>query len=347
MTNKINKKELTKSLMGYFKELMAEHDVRSDNTILFSEDSTLSIFNQWRDLGVAKLPALEKAVDAMERKVDRHNRRARIEGEYGLVRDAEGQMIVNAANIRQAITELGIRLSHDVFKGTPLISGLTGFGPSLDDHAMRRMWLMLESEFGFRPPRQLFDEVALDLAYQGRFHPVKDYLDYVITWDGTPRLDTWLIQYAGAKDTPFVRAVSAMVLIAAARRIRSPGTKFDEMLVLESEVQGLGKSSLVAALAIRSEWFTDSLPMGADDKRVMEAMAGKLIAEIGELQGMRRGEIEHIRAQLSRASDRARMAYARLPEDRPRAFVMIGTTNASRSAPYLADIDGNRRFWPV
>jgi len=293
------------------------------------------------------LGACKDHVREMGRTKSRQRKDLRVTTEDGLERDGNGAVLVNAENVRAAIKASGVRLSFDLFRATPLVKGLDRFGPALDDHAMRRLWLMMETHFDFRPPRQLFDEVALDLAYHHRFHPVADYFDWEIWWDGKPRLDTWLIDFAGAKDTPFVRAVSAAVLIAAVRRIRSPGIKFDEMLILESEEQGLGKSSLVAALAVRPEWFTDSLPLNADDKRMMEAMAGKLIAEIAELQGMRRGDIEHIRSQLSRQSDRARMAYGRLTEERPRTFVMIGTTNATANAPYLADIDGNRRFWPV
>ncbi len=277
----------------------------------------------------------------------RQRKEERVPGEDGLTRDGNDTVIVNAENISAAIKALDIRLSYDEFRATPIIKRLKGYGPTLDDHALRRLYILMETDFGFRPPRQFFDDVVLDTAYQNRFNPVADYLDWEISWDGKPRLDTWLIDYAGAKDTPYTRAVSAKVLIAAVRRIRSPGAKFDEMLILESEEQGLGKSSLVAALAVRPEWFSDSIPLNAPDKIMIEATAGKWITECPELQGMKKGEVERIRSQLSRQSDRARMAYGRFPEERPRSFVMIGTTNASANAPYLADIDGNRRFWPV
>jgi predicted P-loop ATPase len=39
-----------------------------------------------------------------------------------------------------------------------------------------------------------------------------------LKWDGDNRLDRWLVDLAGAKDTPCVRAVSRIVLIAAVRR---------------------------------------------------------------------------------------------------------------------------------
>jgi hypothetical protein len=52
-----------------------------------------------------------------------------------------------------------------------------------------------------------------------------------------------------APDGEFARAVSAIVLIAAVRRVRKPGCKFDEMLVLESP-QGQGKSTALRTLSV-------------------------------------------------------------------------------------------------
>ena len=74
-----------------------------------------------------------------------------------------------------------------------------------------------------------------------------------------PRLNTWLIDWAKAEDTPYTRAVSAKPLLAAVRRVRRPGTKFDEMLVLEAP-QGYNRSSALRILAVNDDWFTDDIP---------------------------------------------------------------------------------------
>ena len=61
-----------------------------------------------------------------------------------------------------------------------------------------------------------------------------DYLDR-LQWDGVPRLDSWLINYCGANKTDLNKAIGRKMLVAAVRRVRSPGCKFDYIVVLESE----------------------------------------------------------------------------------------------------------------
>jgi predicted P-loop ATPase len=150
--------------------------------------------------------------------------------------------------------------------------------------------------------------------------------------------------YAGAEDSKYTRAVSALMLIAGVRRVRQPGCKFDEMLVWEQPAQGTDKSSALALLAVKEEWFTDDLPLNVESKRVIETLRGRWIVEAAELSGMRKADVEHLKAMLSRRVDRARMAWGRLPIEAPRQCIVTGTTNKSE---YLRDTTGNRRFWPV
>jgi hypothetical protein len=246
-------------------------------------------------------------------------------------------------NIRLALRRLGVTVRHDVFQDRLLIDGLAGCGPLLDDHTMERMWLTVDAKFRFRPTKDFFWTVVSDEARRCSLHPVLDYLDSLV-WDGKPRIDKFLSTYAGAESTPYTDAVGALMLIAAVRRVRKPGCKFDEMPVLEG-AQGTNKSTALRILAEQDDWFSDDLPLGnVDSKRVIEALAGRWIVEAAELNGMKRGDIDHLKAFLSRTHDRARMSYDRLVTEVARQCVIIGTTN---SAEYLRDSTGNRRFWPV
>jgi hypothetical protein len=256
-----------------------------------------------------------------------------------------GAVVANSQhNVRTALDALGAVVSYDEFADKIRIEGLKGFGPYLDDAALDRLWLRIDSRFHFRPSREFFTTVTLDYARRRSFHPVRDYFDKVqAQWDGTPRIERMLTTYGGAKDSPFVRAASSLPMIAAVRRVRYPGSKFDEMSVWES-AQGNNKSSALEVLAIRPEWFSDSLPLNADSKQTIEAVTGKLIIECADLHGLKRADVDQVKAQLSRQTDRARLAYGRMPVERPRQFVIYGTAN---STDYLRDKTGNRRFWPV
>lgn len=248
-------------------------------------------------------------------------------------------------NTKKAIELLSIECRYDLFKlqysidGHNLDSYMT---ESISDPALLRLREMIYDSFGFDPNTESVHTAVQTLANHRRFHPVCDYLDSLV-WDGTPRLDNWLISYAGAEDTPYVKAVGGLVLLAAVRRVRQPGCKFDEMLVLEGE-QGNAKSQALEVLAIRPEWFTDQKVIGLGGKDSIEQLSGKWIVEAAELHGIKNSDVEALKAFLSRGTDRGRMAYARTVTESKRQCIIVGTTNSEN---YLRDLTGNRRWWPV
>jgi hypothetical protein len=265
-------------------------------------------------------------------------------GASDFITDDHGRKILSTSqqNVRRALAKLNVKLTHDTFADQQLISVDGQSVVPLDDTAITRLWLATDTRFGFRPPKDLFIDVMLDDARSHRFHPVRDYLAS-LSWDGVPRVETWLARYGSALDNEYTRAVGKLVLVAAVRRVRQPGCKFDELLVLES-AQGWNKSTALRALCPKEEWFSDDLPLGLDAKQMIERTAGRWLIEVAELVGSKR-ETDHLKASLSRQVDGpVRMAYGRIPVAVPRQFVIIGTTN---SGSYLKDMTGNRRFWPV
>lgn len=254
----------------------------------------------------------------------------------------DGKIPPTQKNIRVAIRRLDIQLKYDEFSHRNLISGLQGEGPELNDDALNRLYLLLDEQFNIRPKFEFFLKVVRDLARRNRFHPVRDVLDG-LAWDGAKRIDTWLSVYAGAEDAPYTRAVGRLLLLAAVRRIRKPGCKFDEMVIFEGE-GGTNKSTALTILAMEQEWFTDSLPLGVDGKQAIELLSGRWFVEIAELQGLKKAGVEGLKAFLSRRSDRGRLAYDKTASSLDRQCIFIGTTN---SDAYLTDTTGNRRFWPI
>ncbi len=186
--------------------------------------------------------------------------------------------------------------------------------------------------------------IAVTKAADDRsYHPVREFLDALPEWDKVPRVDTLLIDYLGADDTPYVRAVTRKTLCGAVCRVLSPGCKFDTMLVLNGP-QGVGKSTLISRLA--GDWFSDSLNLSdTKDKTAAEKLQGYWIMEIGELAGLKKAEVETLRSFLSRQNDIYRASFGRRATPHLRQCVFFGTTNAEKG--YLRDTTGNRRFWPV
>ena len=171
------------------------------------------------------------------------------------------------------------------------------------------------------------------------FHPVRSYLTS-LTWDEVPRGESLLINYLGADDTDYTKAVTRKWLTAAVARIMRPGCKFDNMLVLVGE-QGIGKSFLGKKLGQR--WFSDTL-LTVQGKEALESLRGVWIMEMGELSAMKKAEVESVKMFVSKQTDTYRAAYAKNSETHDRQCVFYGTTN---DYEFLRDATGNRRFWPV
>ena len=188
-----------------------------------------------------------------------------------------------------------------------------------------------------------FDIAVAKVTDDRSYHPIREFLQALPEWDKVERVDTLLIDYLGAADTKYVRAVTRKTLCAAACRVLNPGCKFDTMLVLNGS-QGIGKSTLIARLG--GEWFSDSLSLNdTKDKTAAEKLQGYWILEIGELAGLRKAEVETLRSFLSRQNDIYRASFGKRTTPHPRQCVFFGTTNAESG--YLRDTTGNRRFWPV
>ena len=244
------------------------------------------------------------------------------------------------ANIREFIAWRGVQFQFNAFtmRASATLDGET---VPLSDEIMRGLRLEADA-LGLSPSKDFFEDVCLDLAQRNSFHPPREYLVGLV-WDKTERLGKWLTTYLGVEDCALHGAFGRIHLIAAVRRLRKPGTKHDACLVFESKEQGVGKSTAIRTLA-GDEWFTDALSIGEDPKGVIEQTSGAWLVEIAELSGIRRSEVEQVKAMISRQVDRARLAYGRFASDRARQFVLFGTVNESQ---YLRNSTGNRRFWPV
>ena len=145
------------------------------------------------------------------------------------------------------------------------------------------------------------------------------------------------------QDWGLVEWVSQHLFCGVVARTLHPGIKSDIMPVLIGK-QGIGKSRFLRSALPSDELFTDSIRFcdSQDEKHLVEKMLGTAIAEVPELSGLARSDIERVKAFLSTQSDRCRLPYQRFAETYPRRCILVGTTNSSTPLPN--DPSGTRRF---
>lgn len=258
----------------------------------------------------------------------------------------KGEIISAAANIKlilQHDLQLKGKVALDDFAHRPVLrrdlpwrkAERGKFWQDADDSGLRNYLSALYTIKGPGIVKDAFNEMLI----QNAFHPVRDYLNGLV-WDGIERLDTLFIDYLGAEDCEYNRAVTRKALTAAVKRVMEPGCKHDYMAVLVGP-QGIGKSLMLTKLG--GQWFSDSLS-SVHGKEAYEQLQGMWILEMGELWATRKTDIEAVKMFISKQVDNFRVAYGYHTTVFPRQCVFFGTTN---DREFLRDKTGNRRFWPV
>lgn len=174
-------------------------------------------------------------------------------------------------------------------------------------------------------------------AEERPFHPVREYLAG-LTWDGTPRVETFAIDCLGAADSPLVRAYLRCFFVGAVARAMVPGCQLDTALVLEGP-QGARKTSALRAM-FGAQWFGNTLINLKKTPDCYQAIEGFWGYELAELDGHSR-DAALFKAFVSQREDTYRPSYGRNTVVRVRQVAFCATTNAET---YLGDETGARRW---
>ena len=211
------------------------------------------------------------------------------------------------------------------------------------DHDTSQLKALLDKRYAVFSTRNhdiAFDKVTTDR----HFHPIRDYLNGLPTWDGNTRVEDLFIKYMEADDTDYIRTVTRKMFVAMVARVMEPGVKFDSIPVLDG-AQGIGKSSIVRDL-VGGDYYSETLSLtDMSDKTGAEKLQGFWCVEIGELAGMKKADIEKVKAFVTTRDDKYRPSYGKTVESHPRQCIIIATVNGERG--YLRDITGNRRYWII
>ena len=198
--------------------------------------------------------------------------------------------------------------------------------------------------YGDMHNKQMLEDSIQTVADKRAFHPIVEKLSQLPAWDGVRRAESIFIDYLGAEDSAYTRAVTMKTLQALVERVKRPGCKYDYMIILDGG-QGIGKTTMFDRLSLG--YHTDTLSLRDMDnlQKAYEQTQGAWIVEVSELAGAKKAEVEFIKAFVSRREDKCRKAYGHYVDISPRQFVLVGTTN--ETSDYLRDPTGNRRFYPV
>lgn len=223
-----------------------------------------------------------------------------------------------------------------------------GFRPWTDgdDISIKRLMSAPETlqGYGVEMPRSTIEEAVLIAGKKNSFHPLRDeflrchklYLESGKATEGA--IEQIPQRFLGCPDDEFHRQSSLYLMLGMVARTFEPGCKFDIVVIIRG-TQGGGKGLFWDRLA--NGYFVQ-LPTRFDDvSKMVEAMKGNLVGELGEMAGLRRDTAEIAKDFITRTKDQLRLAYGRRAGVYPRQCIMVGTSNLDA---ILHDPTGNRRF---
>lgn len=264
--------------------------------------------------------------------------------EYNFTTNKYGFPELILTNIVKVVDE------HPDFKNIIRDNEFSGMVEFLDSYSNK--WIALKDSFvtsvrfqicsEFYAFRKLTAPMTVDaiktVASKNKVNPPKDYL-LSLTWDKTPRLDTWLHCTFGVPNTPVYQAIGSNWLKGLAKRVLQPGCQFDEVLVLEGK-QGWRKSTTIRKLG--QPWHVETTH-SIDGKDFYMIIAQNVIVEFSEGEIFNRNSIAKLKAEVTKTHDQLRPPYERGLVTFPRSCVFAITTNNLE----LRDDTGNRRWLPI
>lgn len=252
-----------------------------------------------------------------------------------LARDENGKVIQSLENIEKiilSITSIVYNELTDVIE----IKDNQGRFKQLEKRDKELLRMDIEKKFSLKVKIVDLDTAIVSASDKHRYHPIKKQI-LAVNWDGKPRAESFFIDVLGVEDNIYNRECTRKWLLASITRIFKPGAKFDEMIILQGG-QGIGKSTTLQRLSLG--YYTDITEKISDE--VTFKVLRTWHVELSELSTMFKTDSDTYKAWLSARQDTVRKKYGTDPNNYPRTFTVLGTTN---NKEILKDRTGNRRYW--
>lgn len=262
-----------------------------------------------------------------------------------------GAVLVTQDNVSKAMASpsfIGRKLRWDTFRdavvwaGWNEAEGMEAWRPWADVDYTRAARTLDQRNFLTTPGIEKIRAAVYDVAREQEYDSAVSWLQTLPTWDGTARVERFLVDYLGAEDKAYTLAVSRYMWTALVGRILRPGCQADMAPILVGP-QGVGKSTAVRSIAPDPDWAGE-LDLKLDDAARGRLMKGKLIVELGELRGLRTADLDGIKTFIPRPYDEWTPKYQELAQKVMRRCIFFGTTNGD---DFLGDDSGERRWLPV
>ena len=249
--------------------------------------------------------------------------------------DEKGKVIQTLENIEKiilSITPIAYNELTDVIE----IKNKQGKIKPIEKRDKELLRMDIEKRFKFKAKVIDLDTAIVSASDKFRYHPIKNKI-LAVSWDGLPRAESFFIDVLGVEDNVYNRECTRKWLLAGVTRLFKTGVKFDEMIILQGG-QGIGKSTTLQRLSLG--YYTD-ITDKLSDETTFKVMRTWLV-ELSELSTMIKTDSDSFKAWLSATKDTVRKKYGSDPNDYPRTFTVLGTTN---NKEILKDRTGNRRYW--
>ena len=189
--------------------------------------------------------------------------------------------------------------------------------------------------------KDVAQDALLLSARERPYHPIRDYLESCndplddATWQNIAG------ELLGSHAVEFDNSALRKWLVFCVARIYEPGCPCGFVHILAGD-QHLHKTRFYNTLASEA-WFYEGFIKTNKDADDITGLHMRWICEWGELDGgIKNRDSAGLKNFITRKTDLVREAYGKGHKERPRSFVLCGTTN--KKDGFFSDETGNRRF---